>query len=82
MPSDSSCSAAILATARLRNHLLFAGNLTFSLEQANSAGMSTQVFEAEEHRRSDMLSEISYTHGVGGVLEGGTGLIRVSKAEL
>ena len=61
MPSDPSCSATILATARLRNHLLFAGNLTFSLEQANSAGVSTQVFEAEEHRRSDMLSEISYT---------------------
>ena len=61
MPGDSSCSATILATARLRNHLLFAGKLTFSLKQANSAGVSTQVFEAEEHRRSEMLSEIPYT---------------------
>jgi hypothetical protein len=47
MPSDSSVSATILATARLRNHLLFAGMM-------NHGAMQSRV---QMHDRFEMVEE-------------------------
>jgi hypothetical protein len=42
-------------------------------------GASKQLFETQEHRRSDMLSRNLLHAGVGGVLEGGTRVFEYQK---